>query len=71
MDVIDEIAGKVIRAAEIAVARDVPRPLVVEAFYRGGLAMLIDEFGIEVAIATLRDSADRLSAPEVAASVVN
>lgn len=71
MDVIDEIAGKVIQAAEIAAAHKVPRPLIAEAFYRGALAVLVAEFGPAVAVATLRDSAERLDQPDVTASVVN
>lgn len=71
MDVIDEIAGKVIQAAEIAAARNVPRSVIVEAFYRGALALLIAESGPAAAIETLRDSADRLDTPGVAASAVN
>ncbi|MDP1868450.1 MAG: hypothetical protein Q8L13_19200 [Bradyrhizobium sp.] len=71
MDVIDEIAGKVILAAEMAAARNVPRDVIVEAFYRGALAIMIAECGPAAAIETLRDSADRLSDPGVATSIVN
>lgn len=61
MDVVDEIAGKVMQAAEIAAGRKVPRSVIAEAFYRGALAILVTEIGIEAAVATLRDSADRLA----------
>jgi len=71
MQVVDEIARKVLQAAEIACAQNAPRPVVAEGFYRAAIALLIAEFGNAVAIETLRDSADRLSDADVNSPIVN
>lgn len=61
---IDALAKKVITGAAMAMAQGVPPAVAAEAFYRAALVLLISEVGMDAAVATLRDSAERLAAGE-------
>jgi len=71
MDATDAVAKVFATGAELAVKQGTPRATVAEAMFRAAVAILIIQDGEEAAVATLRDSADRLEAGLSAPTLAN